>query len=207
MSLYRMSRRPTSRRSVLALIAVAVLIGWFVVDVSAPAASSADTPSPVVGSLTTEHMTNPLGIDTSHPLFGRGVSSTEREVSQSKYEIRVARNISSLQSGTSLVWDSGPVDSAQSFDVAYAGPALAPQTQYYWQVRVWDNNGTGSAWSQPAASFETAFLSASQFHGSWIGSPTPPGGSELLLRKNFDLASQPITKARLYVAGLSYPYA
>ena len=207
MSLYRMSRRPTSRRSVLALIAVAVLIGWFVVDVSAPAASSADTPSPVVGSLTTEHMTNPLGIDTSHPLFGWVVTSTARGVSQSKYEIRVARNISSLQSGTSLVWDSGPVDSAQSFDVAYAGPALAPQTQYYWQVRVWDNNGTGSAWSQPAASFETAFLSASQFHGSWIGSPTPPGGSELLLRKNFDLASQPITKARLYVAGLSYPYA
>src|ERR687891_79212 len=69
MSLFRMSRRPTTRRSALVLTAVMALIGWFVVDVSAPAASSADL-APVVGSLTTEHMTNPLGIDTARPLLG-----------------------------------------------------------------------------------------------------------------------------------------
>ena len=92
----------------------------------------------------------------------------------------------------------------------YAGQALASQTRYYWQVRVRDNDGRLSSWSQPAW-FETAFLDPSQFQGSWITSPTPAGGSELLLRKDFTLASQgrgsqAITKARLYVAGLSYPY-
>ena len=56
------------------------------------------------------------------------------------------------------------------------------------------------------ASFETAFLDPSQFQGSWIGSQTPASGSELLLRKNFALGSGTITRARLYVAGLSYPY-
>ena len=206
MSLFRMSRRPTARTSVLALTAVAVLIGWFVAAVSAPATSSADTPAPVVGSLTTEHMTDPLGIDTSHPLLGWVITSTARGVSQSKYEIRVAKAISSLQNGTDLVWDSGAVNSAQSFDVPYAGPALASQTLYYWHVRVWDNNGVASAWSQPAASFETAFLDPSQFHGSWIGGPNPSDKSELLLRKDFALGSATITRARLYVAGLSYPY-
>ena len=204
MTLFRMSRRPTPRRSALAFTAVAILIGWF--GVSAPAASSADPPPPLVGSLTTEHMTDPLGIDTSRPQLGWVITSAARGISQSKYEIRVATDKSSLESGRNLVWDSGIMNSGQSFDVPYGGPALAPQTQYYWHVRVWDNHGKVSPWSQPASSFETAFLDPSQFKGSWIGSQTPSTGSELLLRKDLALGSGAITRARLYVAGLSYPY-
>ena len=169
--------------------------------------------TPTVGSLTTDHSTDPLGIDDSHPQLGWVITSAARGVSQSQYEIRVAHDENGLASGRGLVWDSGTVHSAQSFDVAYAGPALASQTRYYWQVRVRDNGGRLSPWSQPAW-FETAFLDPSQFQGSWITSPTSAGGSELLLRKDFTLASQAggrpgsqvITRARLYVAGLSYPY-
>jgi alpha-L-rhamnosidase len=182
---------------------VAALIGWFAVDVST---SFAGPPPLLVGSLTTEHMTNPLGIDTSHPQLGWVITSASRGISQSKYEIQVAKDNSSLASGKNLVWDSGMVNSAQSFDVPYSGPALAPQTQYLWHVRVWDNNGNVSPWSQPAASFETAFLDPDQFQGSWIGSQTPSTGAELLLRKDFALNSGAISRARLYVAGLSYPY-
>jgi alpha-L-rhamnosidase len=82
MSLLRMNRRPTRRGSALALTAVAMLIGWFVV--AAPAASSADSPPLVVGSLSTEHMTNPLGIDTGRPLLGWVITSTGRGVAQNK---------------------------------------------------------------------------------------------------------------------------
>jgi alpha-L-rhamnosidase len=179
---------------------------------SGPTASPAPA-TPVAGSLTTDHSADPLGIDDSHPLLGWVITSPARGVSQSQYEIRVARDEISLASGRGLVWDSGAVHSAQSFDVPYAGPALASQARYYWQVRVRDNDGRLSPWSQPAW-FETAFLDPSQFQGSWITSPTPPGGSELLLRKDFTLAGQArgrpgspvITRARLYVAGLSYPY-
>jgi alpha-L-rhamnosidase len=176
-------------------------------------AASPGPATPIVGSLTTGHSTDPLGIDDSHPLLGWVITSAARGVSQSQYEIRVAQDENGLASGRDLVWDSGTVDSAQSFDVPYGGPALASQTRYYWQVRVRDNDGRLSPWSQPAW-FETAFLDPSQFQGSWITSPTPPGGNELLLRKDFTLAgragSRPgspvITRARLYVAGLSYPY-
>ena len=162
--------------------------------------------TPTVGSLTTDHSTDPLGIDDSHPQLGWVITSAARGVSQSQYEIRVAHDENGLASGRDLVWDSGTVHSAQSFDVSYAGPALASQTRYYWQVRVRDNDGRLSPWSQPAW-FETAFLDPSQFQGSWITSPKSAGGSELLLRKDFTLAgSQVITRARLYVAGLSYPY-
>src|SRR4051794_23188454 len=126
MSLFRMSRRPAPRRSALALTAVAALIGWFAADVSAPAASAA-SPPPLVGSLTTEHLTDPLGIDTSHPQLGWVITSAARGISQSRYEIRVAKDRSSLASDRNLVWDSGIVNSGQSFDVPYGGPALESQ--------------------------------------------------------------------------------
>ena len=140
---------------------------------SAHASSAqASSAAPQVGSLTTQHMTDPLGIDTGQPLLGWVITSAARGVSQSKYEIRVAQDENNLVSGQNLVWDSQAVNSGQSFDVQYGGPALASRTRYYWQVRVWDNNGNVSAWSEPAW-FETAFLDPSQFQGDWIGDPQP----------------------------------
>jgi alpha-L-rhamnosidase len=136
---------------------------------SSPQAGSA---SPQVGSLTTEHMTDPLGIDSSQPLLGWVITSAARGVSQSAYEIRVARSETNLASGQGLLWDSRVVHSGQSFDISYGGPALSSRTRYYWQVRVWDNNGSASGWSRPAW-FETAFLDPSQFQGDWIGDPNP----------------------------------
>ena len=138
----------------------------------AGSAAQASSAAPVVGSLTTEDMTNPLGIDSSQPLLGWVISSAARKVSQSKYEIRVAQNENNLVSGQKLLWDSQAVNSGQSFDVPYGGPALTSRTRYYWQVRVWDNYGNSSGWSKPAW-FETAFLNPSQFQGSWIGDPDP----------------------------------
>jgi Bacterial alpha-L-rhamnosidase 6 hairpin glycosidase domain/Alpha-L-rhamnosidase N-terminal domain/Bacterial alpha-L-rhamnosidase concanavalin-like domain/Bacterial alpha-L-rhamnosidase C-terminal domain/3-keto-disaccharide hydrolase len=171
--------------------------------------AQASSPAPLVGSLTTEHMTDPLGIGASHPLLGWVITSAARGVSQSKYEIRVAENENGLVSGQDLVWDSKIVDSGQSFDVPYGGPALAPEARYYWQVRVWDNYGNVSPWSTPAR-FETAFLDPGQFQGSWVGQYPDSGQQnatkgELLFRKQFTLANT-ITRARLYLAGLSYPY-
>ena len=110
--------------------------------------------TPTVGSLTTDHSTDPLGIDDSHPQLGWVITSAARGVSQSQYEIRVPQDENGLVSGRNLVWDSGTVHSARSFDVPYGGKALASQTRYYWQVRVRDNDGRLSSWSQPAW-FET----------------------------------------------------
>lgn len=160
-----------------------------------------------VGSLTTNQTADPLGIDTATPQLGWVINARGFDVSQTRYEVRVATDEQSLYSRQNLVWDSGSVNSQQSFDVSYAGPALASQTRYYWQVRVWDNHGDASPWSRPAW-FETAFLDSSQFQGSWIGDAksTSPTGPELLMRKAFTLSDAPITKARLYMSGLSFPY-
>ena len=138
----------------------------------AGSAAQANLPALAVSSLTTEDMTNPLGIDSSQPLLGWVITSAARKVSQSKYEIRVAQNQNNLVSGQNLLWDSQVVNSGQSFDVPYGGPALTSRTRYYWQVRVWDNYGR-QFWLEQARLFETAFLNPSQFQGSWIGDPDP----------------------------------
>jgi len=188
------------------LLSICCLVAVAIVGTGTAGASSASSP-PVVDSLTTEHMVDPLGIDTGTPLLGWVITSGGRGVSQSKYEIRVGPDKSSVESGNNLVWDSGQVISDRSFDVPYAGPALSSQTSYSWEVRVWDNNGNVSSWSKPA-SFETAFLDSSQFQGSWIGDAksTSPTGPELLLRKDFSISDHAIARARLYVSGLSFPY-
>ncbi len=159
------------------------------------------------GSLTTDQVADPLGIDTATPQLGWVINSSASGVSQRRYEIRVATDERSLASGHNLVWDSGQVSSRRSFDISYAGSALTSQTRYYWEVRVWDNHGNTSQWSRPAW-FETAFLDSSQFQGSWIGdaNSTSPTGPELLLRKAFALSNAPINRARLYISGLSFPY-
>jgi alpha-L-rhamnosidase len=172
------SKRVTRRLRVGAAVVLPLtLLVLALTGASAPGApgaqSSAQAASaPVVSSLTTQDMTNPLGIDASQPLLGWVINSAARGVSQSKYEIRVATSEGSVASGQHLLWDSRAVTSGQSFDVPYGGPALTSRTRYYWEVRVWDNTGDASAWSQPAW-FETAFLNPGQFRGDWIGDPDP----------------------------------
>ncbi|MDZ5619720.1 family 78 glycoside hydrolase catalytic domain [Nocardioides bizhenqiangii] len=152
---------------VLALLLVAGLTVAVQVSV-APAATSA-TSGIEVAALTTNGRTNPLGIPGEPPSFGWASTASTRSVVQSAYELRVAGSESALASAD--VWDSGKVESRRQVDVAYDGPALAAQTRYYWQVRVWDGTGEVSAWSEPAW-FETGMLSASDWGSAeWVGAP------------------------------------
>lgn len=160
-----------------------------------------------VGSLTAEHVTNPFGLDVARPRLSWVVSSGDRGTAQDGYEVRVARTAADLGAGRRLTWDSGAVRSAQSFDVTYSGAALQPRTRYFWDVRVWDNHGNATNWSEPTW-FETAFLSPSQFAGAWIGRDNDLQGSsapEALLRKSFVL-HQDVSAARVYLSALGYGY-
>src|SRR5918996_6117921 len=142
-------RRPALRRRralvgalLLTLIAALALPSW---STAAPAARLS------VSGLTTEDLTNPLGIDVAVPRFGWIVEANYNGAEQTAYEIRV----SSHDSREGDVWSSGRVESADSFDVEYAGPPLESQTRYYWAVRVWSDRADGpSQWSKRAW-FET----------------------------------------------------
>ena len=79
---------------------------------------------------------------------------------QTAYEVKVML-------GKTIAWNSGKVASDQSVFINYGGTALQPDKKYNWQVRVWDNEGKPSPWSE-AASFQTAFFNISDWKAKWI---------------------------------------
>ena len=111
-------------------------------------------------NLLTENLFNPIGIDVKQPRFSWRLVSEQRNIAQTAYEIKV-------MSGKATAWSSGKVSSDKSVQVIYAGQALQPEKKYYWQVRVWDNSGKQSEWSEPAF-FQTAFLNVSDWKAKWI---------------------------------------
>ena len=115
-------------------------------DVAAPDLAAASPLRVTAG--TTEHRTDPLGVDAPAPRFGWRLTSAAAGQRQGAYQITVA-------TGANTVWDSGRTASADQVDVPYGGPALAPLTRYTWRARVWDTQGRAGDWS-PTYSFETA---------------------------------------------------
>jgi alpha-L-rhamnosidase len=154
-----------------------------------------------VNELRCEYKTSPLGIDVVKPRLSWKIEASQRATDQSAYHIRAANSVEDLSRGQNLLWDSGKVQSDQSVHVVYAGPALAARQLVYWQVRVWDNHGNVSDWSEPAW-WEMGLLKASDWQADWIepdikedpkkSNPCP------MLRKEFQLNGA-IKSARAYI--------
>ena len=146
-----------------------------------------------VQHLLTENRTNPVGLDVLLPRFSWQLASSKRNVMQSAYEIKITAN-------GKAVWQSGKAESDSSVQVAYKGAALQSGTKYSWQVRVWDNTGTASKWSE-AAFFQTALLNKTDWKAKWIS----PGYKEdsvmrvsPMFRKEF-ASSKKIATATAYI--------
>ena len=154
-----------------------------------------------IDALRVEYLENPLGIDELHPRFSWQLHSSARGVAQSAFEIRVARDETSLRAAHDLTWDSGKIASGQSIQYSYAGPALQSRQRYFWQVRVWDAQGKDLGWSA-AAHWEMGLLDSTEWSASWIASgiPSDPtaSGQPPMLRRDFQLTG-PVKSARVYV--------
>ncbi|HVT85644.1 MAG TPA: glycoside hydrolase family 78 protein [Chitinophagaceae bacterium] len=122
-----------------------------------------------VQNLLTENLSDPIGLDIKQPRFSWQLVSDQRNVMQTAYEIKVM----SSEKNKDKVWESGKISSEQSVMVTYAGKSLESAQRYYWQVRVWDNNGNLSPWSETAF-FQTGFFNTSDWKAIWIG----PGYTE-----------------------------
>lgn len=140
--------------------------------------------STVPVELRTEYLSNPIGLDQSHPRFTWEYDGHERDFQISKYEIRIGTDPAQLQPYTKTM-------------------RLLPHTRYYWTVTVWDQKGRECETSK-VATFETAKFALSDWTASWITDqhdqefePAP------LFRKAFALRKE-VKEARLYVASAGY---
>lgn len=150
-----------------------------------------------VYDLTCEHKKNPIGIDVLQPRLSWKLKSAGFNVLQTAYSLKVSSD--QKMAGTKTSWATGKISSDESVLIPYAGPVLNAGQRYYWQVKVWDNKGRESKWSEPAF-FETGLISPSEWKAKWIELeadtnryyPSPH------FRKEFNI-SKPIKSARIYV--------
>jgi hypothetical protein len=119
--------------------------------------------------LKTEHLIEPLGIETGRPRFGWLLHSAERAQLQTAYQILVATSLEKLQADIGDKWDSGRVASDNSVEVSYGGSELKSSERCFWKVRVWDKNGKVSAYGV-ASFFEMGLRKQSDWQGKWIAS-------------------------------------
>jgi len=122
-----------------------------------------------------EYRVNPLGIDTVQPRLSWILAASQpaaRGLKQSAYQILVSSSEAALGEGKADLWDSGMVRSEESAHVVYAGQALRSGAQAFWKVRVWDQDGKASAWSE-VAFWSMGLLDPSDWTAKWIGRDEP----------------------------------
>ncbi len=148
-----------------------------------------------------EYRESPLGIDVQNPRFSWILISNERRVRQSAFQILVGTTEEQLNQEAGDMWDSGKVTSRRSFNIEYDGKSLVSSRRYYWKVRVWDQDGNPSPWSE-VAEFQTGLLHQDDWAGQWIGA-ADPGISSPLLRKEFAVDRE-VKSASLFISGMGY---
>jgi alpha-L-rhamnosidase len=144
-----------------------------------------------------EYRINPVGVDTLQPRLSWVIESSERGVMQSAYQVVVASRADLLNRGLGDLWDSGKVDSDQSAQVAYAGLPLKSGQVCFWKVRVWNQAGKMSAWSQPAT-WTMGLLKPSDWQARWIGFAPP---------ENTDESAKMLLNKALVLDGCSWVWA
>lgn len=166
-----------------------------VVFLALPLSAEALTPE----KLRVEYASEPLGLDVVRPRFSWIVASPERGARQTAYEITVANSAEELRAGASAIWTSGEVPSDATFGIEHAGPALESGRRYFWRVRVRDELGRISPWSDPAW-WQMGLLESADWQAKWIGSTITQSP---LLRTEFEI-TKPVVRATAYAFGLGW---
>ena len=164
-----------------------------------------------VADLKCEYSVEPLSIDATRPGLSWILDSKRRSVNQSAYRVIVSSTEKLLVDNSGDLWDSGIVESRETLGIVYGGLPLVSRQQCFWKVRVWDENGDVSEWSE-MSSWEMALLNAVDWDASWIGDGKvlPQSDAALmkddpspLFRREITVAKT-VARARLYISGLGY---
>lgn len=116
-----------------------------------------------VYDLQVEYLTNPLGVDATHPRFSWKLKSDRQAVRQTSWRIQA-------YSGDRLIWDSGTVPDSESQRIRYEGTALESRQQVNWKVTVSAVDGDGVVEVAESAQehFEMGLLRQDDWVAKWI---------------------------------------
>lgn len=155
-----------------------------------------------------EYKEDPQGLDVRAPRLTWKLAANEAAQAQSAYQILVATSEEALRQDQADLWDSAKVASDETVLIPYAGKPLTSRMRCYWKVRVWNQAGEESAWSN-VASWSMGLLEAADWAAKWIGydAPVELPEQELVLppapylRKEFS-TEKAIRRATLYATAL-----
>ncbi len=180
------SRKNLLRAALCVVLCLSMLMQFGVMAIAADTNTAPDAPTGLLMDL----MNQPYGIDSANPAMSWIVNDADNDEVQTAYQILVADSLANINADNGNVWDSGKVESNESSNALYAGPALAASSTYYWKVRTWDKAGEVSAYSE-AQRFTTA-VDTWTADAIWVGAPGEGGASdesvfERMGWKNYDL--------------------
>ena len=176
------------------------LIAAFLTATVFVACQKAKSPVKIYG-LKCEFQENPIGVDRPRPLLQWKLEDNRRGANQTAYQVIVSSSLSKARHGESDIWDSKKMVSGQSVHIKYGGMLPESGREYFWRVRVWDQDGKVSEWSD-VASWEMGLLDETDWEAEWIeGSAENPGRS-VCMRKEFKTLDGELLRARVYVTGL-----
>ncbi len=115
-----------------------------------------------------EYHENPMGIDVIQPRFSWQLEGEGQNRAQKAYRIVVSSSIEKLASNEWDVWDTKKMTSNNTNQIVYDGKSLASMSTYYWKVKVWDEAGQPSEWSE-ANQWTMGVINFSEWEGLFIG--------------------------------------
>ncbi len=146
-----------------------------------------------------EYTVAPLAVDTQSPRF-TWTYAHAGGFGQTAYRLVVATSVEALAAPD--VWDSGEVDSSDSFAVMPDEGLLKSRTTYCWQVMARDSGGLEIV--SPVARFETAIMSTDEWQAVWISDAFDRDHAAApMLRKSFGV-KEGLRSARLYISAAAY---
>ncbi len=154
------------------------------------------TPGTPIG-LQSEHLTNPLGIDSPTPRLSWRLDDPRQGARQTAWQLLVGTDSAEVSNGRGNCWQPARQASDQTL-VTYGGKKLQPFTRYYWRVTAWD--AAGKPTNSQVAQFEMGMMHAGNWQGAWISDkndvaikPAP------YFRKAFGVHRK-VRSARAYIA-------
>lgn len=164
-------------------------------------------------SLTCEDMKDPSSLEISNnrtPRFSWinvPTSDTLKGKRQTAYEIRVATSKEILRRGHADLWKSGKILSDESHLVSYGGKKLKSGLDAWWRVRVWDERGVCSDWSECA--YFGVGLKADDWQAKWIGAPwqdeqvSASDSIAPMFRRDFIIKGK-VKKVKAYISAMGF---
>lgn len=164
-----------------------------------------------IAEMRVQWLHNPIGLQELNPVLSymlKAENSLEAEegnihTCQSRYRILVSSKKELLYEDNGDLWDSGMVEKQETFGIVYKGRKLSSREKAYWKVKVWDNEGHASQWSD-ISSWEMGLVNE-DWNAKWIGQGDDYDGSKSaapMFVCDFMANISNIKHARLYISGL-----